>query len=151
MAANRHSRRLRRGRAKADPKETSALEAGSLPEPEEAGEAATETESSTDGEVQMAHADPDADDRILKLLYKGNLEEANRSDAQKGKSHCVSHKHNVYRNTRCTSTAQEEQSALPAGVSTSPTPSAQAGLLCVTICFSSGCCFYLWVHRRARL
>ena len=122
MAANRHSRRLRRGRAKADPKETSALEAVSFPEPEGPGEAATETESSTDGEVQMAHADPDADDRILKLLYKGNLEEANRSDAQKGKSHCVSHKHNVYRNTRCTSTAQEEQSALPAGVSTSPTP-----------------------------
>ena len=92
----------------------------------------------------MAHADPDADDRILKLLYKGNLEEANRSDAQKGKSHCVSHKHNVYRNTRCTSTAQEEQSALPAGVSTSP-PGPVGIFVCVTICFCSGLVFYLFL------
>ena len=64
----------------------------------------------------MQHADPDANDHVLKMLYKGNLEEAKRQDAQKRKSHCVSHKHNVYRNTRCTSTSQEEQSALPAGV-----------------------------------
>ena len=77
---------------------------------------ATETETSTDDGAKMHHADPDADNRILKMLYKGNLEEANRKDAQKRKSHCVSHKHNVYCNTRCTSTAQEEHSVLPAGV-----------------------------------
>ena len=51
----------------------------------------------------MTHADPDADMHILKMLYKGNLEEASRRAEQTRKSHCVSHKHNVYLNTRCTS------------------------------------------------
>ena len=64
----------------------------------------------------MTHADPDADMHILKMLYKGNLEEASRREEQTRKSHCVSHKHNVYRNTRCTSMWQEEQSALAGGV-----------------------------------
>ena len=50
------------------------------------------------------------------MLYKGNLEEASRREEQTRKSHCVSHKHNVYRNTRCTSMWQEEQSALAGGV-----------------------------------
>ena len=53
---------------------------------------------------------------IRDRLYKGNLEEANRREEQKRKSHWVSHKHNVYRNTRCTSIWQEEQSALAGGV-----------------------------------
>ena len=43
------------------------------------------------------------------------MEETNRKEAQQRRTHCVGHKHNVYRMTRCTSTAQEEQSALPAG------------------------------------
>ena len=44
------------------------------------------------------------------------MEETSRKEVQQRRTHCVGHKHNVYRMTRCTSTAQEEQSALPAGV-----------------------------------
>ena len=112
-AANRQTRRVRRSPNKVDPKQTDAdaeqdVEVGTgIP---------TETEPSSGDEAKMEHIDPDADGRILKMLYKGNIEEANRKEAQTRKSHCVSHKHNVYRHTRCTSVAQEEQSALPAGV-----------------------------------
>ena len=114
-SANNHARRVRRSRAKPDPKQTDA-NADHQDTHLEGGEAATETEPSTDEEAKMKHIEPDADDRILKMLYKGNIEEANRKEAQTRKSHCVNHKHNVYRHTRCTSAAQEEQSALPAGV-----------------------------------
>ena len=113
--ANNHARRVRRSRATPDPKQTDA-NADHLDTQLEGGEAATETEPGSDDEAKMKHIDPDADDRIMKMLYKGNIEEANRKEAQTRKSHCVSHKHNVYRHTRCTSAAQEEQSALPAGV-----------------------------------
>jgi hypothetical protein len=112
VAANRRARRTRRSNTGA----TEHAEDEGAPEAEGLEGHVTETESSTDDEVKIKNADPDADCRILKMLYKGNLEEANRQEAQKRKSHCVSHKHNVYRNTRCTSTAQEAQSALPAGV-----------------------------------
>jgi len=81
-----------------------------------AGEEATETETSSDEEAKMTAADPDSDMHVLKMLYKGNLEEANRREEQTRRSHYVSHKHNVYRNTRCTSMWQEEQSALAGGV-----------------------------------
>ena len=52
----------------------------------------------------------------MKLLYKGNMEEANRREEQARKARVVCHTHNGYNQTRCTCTAQEEQSALPAGV-----------------------------------
>ena len=50
------------------------------------------------------------------MLYKGNMEEVCRREKQCKKSQVFNRKHNCYRNTRCTSLAQEEQSALPAGV-----------------------------------
>ena len=56
------------------------------------------------------------DTHVLKMLYKGNLEEMNRSNEQTRKAKVVNRRHDFYKNTRCTSTAQEEQSALPAGV-----------------------------------
>ena len=57
-----------------------------------------------------------ADVRILKMLYKGNIEEVSRQEEQSKKAKIFNRKHNFYRKTRCTSVAQEEQSALPAGV-----------------------------------
>ena len=61
-----------------------------------------------DGEEPAAH--------VLKLLYKWNMEEANRSEEQARKAKVFNRRHNFYKGTRCTSTAQEEQSALFAGV-----------------------------------
>ena len=118
VAANRRVRRSRRSHATSKSEEVDPVLDGQNPsESEGAGGGATETETSSDEEAKMTHADPDADMHIFKMLYKGNLEEANRREEQTRKSHCVSHKHNVYRNTRCTSIAQEEQSALAGGLS----------------------------------
>ena len=50
------------------------------------------------------------------MLYQGNMAEANRREEQVRQSKAFNRKHGFYRNTRCTSTAQEEQSDLPAGV-----------------------------------
>ncbi len=44
------------------------------------------------------------------------MEEVNRRDEQTRKAKGVNQKHSYYKQTRCTSTAQEEQSAMPAGV-----------------------------------
>ena len=56
------------------------------------------------------------DTRVLKMLYEGSMEEVNRRAEQQRKSNMMNHKHPFCRHTRCTSTAQEEQSALPIGV-----------------------------------
>ena len=69
------------------------------------------TEDGSDGEEG-----PVDDTRVLKMLYKGNMEEVNRREDQARKARLISQKHSYYKQTRCTSTAQEEQSALPAGV-----------------------------------
>ena len=53
---------------------------------------------------------------MLKMLYKGNMEEVSRQEEQTKKAKVFNRKHSFYRHTRCTSVAQEEQSALPAGV-----------------------------------
>ena len=53
---------------------------------------------------------------VLKMLYKGNMEEVSRQEEQTKKAKVFNRKHSFYRHTRCTSVAQEEQSALPAGV-----------------------------------
>ena len=58
----------------------------------------------------------DEDTRVLKMLYHGNLAEADRREEQQRKANVVNHKHDFYRQTRCSCTAQEEQSAMPAGV-----------------------------------
>ena len=73
----------------------------------------TEHSSSAD---EKANAVADADTHVLKMLYKGNMAEISRKEQQSKKAHVFNRKHNCYRNTRCTSVAQEEQSALPAGV-----------------------------------
>ena len=62
-------------------------------------------------------ADPDREDtHVLSLLYKGNVAETNRREAQQSKARIVNAKHDFYKFTRCTSVAQEESSALPAGM-----------------------------------
>jgi len=58
----------------------------------------------------------DIDTRVLKMLYKGNMAEVNRRVEQQRKAKVVNHKHDYYRKTRVTCTAQEEQSAMPGGV-----------------------------------
>jgi len=50
------------------------------------------------------------------MLYQGNMEEVARQEEQSKKAKVFMRKHDVYRNTKVTSVAQEEQSALAAGV-----------------------------------
>ena len=52
----------------------------------------------------------------LICFTKGNLTEQSRSEQHQKKARVYNHKHSFYRKTRCTSVAQEECSALPAGV-----------------------------------
>ena len=66
--------------------------------------------------TKKANAAAKEDTHTLKMLYKGNMAEISRAGQQSKKAHVFNRKHNSYRNTRCTSVAQEEQSALPAGV-----------------------------------
>ena len=73
---------------------------------------ASDTEESSEEEPD----EPEEDTRVLKMLYKGNMEEVNRRVEQQRRAKVISQKHSFYEQTRCTSTAQEEQSALPAGV-----------------------------------
>ena len=73
---------------------------------------ASDTEESSEEEPD----EPEEDTRVLKMLYKGNMEEVNRRAEQERRAKVISQKHSFYKQTRCTSTAQEEQSALPAGV-----------------------------------
>jgi len=77
--------------------------------------AGSETEHSSSAD-EKADAAADADTHVLKMLYKGSMAEISREEQQSKKAHVFNRKHNCYRNTRCTSVAQEEQSALPAGV-----------------------------------
>ena len=65
-------------------------------------------------EEDEAQAAVHQDLSVLRMLYKGNVEEVDRGAEQARKGRVVSAKHTFYKNTRCTSTAQEEQSALPA-------------------------------------
>ena len=85
-----------------------ASEQGSAPD-------GSETEHSDSAE-EAEDKEATADTRVLKMLYKGNMEEISRQEQQSKKAKVYNRKHNCYRNTRCTSVAQEEQSALPAGV-----------------------------------
>ena len=83
-----------------------------------------EEEDDEDGEAfhsdteESSEEDPRADDetRVLKMLYKGNMEEVNRCEEQTRKAKVFNRRHDYYKHTRCTSTAQEEHSAVPAGV-----------------------------------
>ena len=111
--ANQRKRRARRAKSAVDSERQPGDGGDELEQNEH--DAATQTEGSSDEDASAAR-DPDNDTSILKMLYKGNLEERNRSEAQLRKSSVANHKHSFYRKTRCTSTAQEEQSALPAGV-----------------------------------
>lgn len=71
-------------------------------------------ESDTDGEAQGEHA---ATDKILRQLRGATKpQEIERQPEVERKATVVKSKHNFYRETRVTSRAQEEQSALPAGV-----------------------------------
>ena len=68
--------------------------------------------SSSEGEQKSS-----ADTRIIKLLYQGGVQDLSRKEEQVRKGGVSNtRKHDFYRHTRCTSLAQEEQSALPAGV-----------------------------------
>ena len=77
-----------------------------------AGEQTSETEHTSEEETVC----PSTDTHVFKLLKAGNVAELNRREEQSKRAKVHNQKHNVYKNTRCTSTAQEEQSALPAGV-----------------------------------
>ena len=55
--------------------------------------------------------------RLLRQLRGAtNVEEVTRQPELQRRTNAARHEHNVYRNTKVTSRAQEEQSAVPAGV-----------------------------------
>jgi len=77
-----------------------------------------EDESVTEESDDEARQDPEttAATHVLKMLYKGNLQEVNRREEQQRKGKVFNQKHDCYRRTRCTGRAQEESSAIPGGV-----------------------------------
>ena len=74
-------------------------------------EAVSETEESSDEAPE-----PSKETLVLKMLYSGNIMELNRQDEQQRRGKIFNHRHDFYKKTRCTSTAQEAQSAMPGGV-----------------------------------
>ena len=112
--ANQKKRRLRKATKKDDTvgEEEQVAEGGG----NEGGEDRDATETEEDSDQNQTRRDLDSNTHILKMLYKGNMEEANRKEEQQRKSKFISHKHNFYRHTRCANVDQEEQSAHPAGV-----------------------------------
>ena len=94
--------------AGADDDEDDANDPGARDEPE-----GSETEHSSSADENTG---ADEDTHVLKMLYKGSPQHISREEQQSKKAHVFNRKHNCYHNTRCTSVAQEEQSALPAGV-----------------------------------
>ena len=91
-----------------DPTDAGASGEGEKPDGSE-----TEYSSTAD---EKTNAVLDADTHVLRMLYKGNMEEISRAEQRSKKARAFNKKHNCYRNICCTSVAQEEQSALPAGV-----------------------------------
>jgi len=81
----------------------------------DAAEEGSQTEHGSDSEDDTTQ-EAARDLRVLKMLYKGNMEEISRQEEQSRKAKVYNRKHNFYRNARCTNAAQEEQSALPGGV-----------------------------------
>ena len=77
-----------------------------------------ETEDGFQTEASSAADDDNAnrDTHVLKMLYKGNLTEVERKEQCTKRARVFNAKHSYYKNTRCTTLAQEESSALPAGV-----------------------------------
>ena len=73
----------------------------------------SDSEASSADEVE---AEASRETHVLKMLYKGNVAEVDRREEQTRKAKVYNRKHDYYRNTRCTDVAQEEHSALPAGV-----------------------------------
>ena len=87
-------------------------EEGACVEAEPDDEFQTEPSGATD-EEGSGH---DRDTHVLKMLYKGHLAEINKSEQWAKKARVYNEKHSLYKHTRCTSVAQEECIALPAGV-----------------------------------
>ena len=116
-------------------------DAGDAGEGKEPDGSVMEHSSSTD---EKANAVADADTHVLKMLYKGNMAEISRKEQQSKKAHVFNRKHNCYRNTRCTSVAQEEQSALPAGVININEDSDDDEAYYMTFAGSLNCLLDLW-------
>ena len=96
------------------PKENHNADDGNDSPQEDAPEGSqTEHSSSADEkDTELANADT----HVLKMLYKGSMKDLPRAPIQNEKAKVNNSRHSYYRHTRCTSVAQEEQSALPAGV-----------------------------------
>ena len=60
--------------------------------------------------------EPNPETRVLKMLSSGDIMALNRQDEQHRRGKAFNPRHDTYKKTRCTSTAQEEQSAMPVGV-----------------------------------
>jgi len=67
-------------------------------------------------EDQLPDKDGAENLHVFKMLYKGEITQADRHQEQQRKSGIFNNRHNYYKHTRCTSVVQEEQSAMPMGV-----------------------------------
>ena len=108
--------RSRKPRRSADSKD---VDAPALDEEDAEDEipALVESEEEEEDEEERAEkAAAEEDVHVLKMLYAGHLAEASRRDAQSRKAGLFNRKHDCYKNTRVTDTAQENSSAMPAGV-----------------------------------
>ena len=75
-------------------------------------------ESETEESEDERRPDPEVAEhqRVMKMLHDGTLAEVNRRDAQTRKAGVFNQRHDYYKKTRCSTVAQEQQSAIPAGV-----------------------------------
>ena len=87
-----------------------------LEDPNEGGELVDNASVTEDSAAELQAKEDEANMHVLKMLYKGDVSQVNRREEQKRRSGIFNNRHNFYKHTSCTSTAQEEHSALPAGV-----------------------------------
>ena len=94
--------------------------AGGRTDPPEEVENYAEMEAA-DGVTENSEEEVEDDEneaglKVLKMLYKGDVSQISRRQEQQRKGGIFNKGHNFYKHTRCTSIAQEEHSAFPAGV-----------------------------------
>ena len=112
---NRTFRRARSAGTKAEDPQTAAPEAAAAGQ-EEAPDASEGQPDSSETESSESEPAPEGTSLLRQLRGATHVEQVSRQPELQRRTAAARHRHNVYRNTKVTSRAQEEQSALPAGV-----------------------------------
>jgi len=79
------------------------------------GDIGDDAGSTEDSDADASEKDNEEDMHVLKMLYRRDVSQVNRRQEHHRKGGIFSNRHNFYKHTRCTSVAQEEQSAFPSG------------------------------------